>query len=170
MEYIFISLLFVVMLHEFRKIIIFCQFNRPSVWNLFSYFHVQVILNICFCFLGTEVPDLLQYPVTRQKQKSDAIEDVFDRRLYKKHFGEDGFFRGSLQMRKRQIHLSLQVNTDGVAVFRSSKFSIWPVYFIVNELPPNCRYIYIHLNLYTYTHLLTAYSACDTHANVLMGM
>lgn len=74
------------------------------------------------------------------------------------------------QMRKRQFHLSLQVNTDGVAVFRSSKFSIWPVYFIVNELPPNCRYIYIPLNLYTYTHLFTAYSACDTHANVLMGM
>ncbi|XP_068757460.1 uncharacterized protein [Montipora capricornis] len=76
----------------------------------------------------------------RRKQKSGAIEDIFDGRLYKKHFGEDGFLRGtSAQEKQTQVHLSLQINTDGVAVFRSSKFSIWPVYFTVNELPPNCR-------------------------------
>ncbi|CAH3106744.1 unnamed protein product, partial [Porites lobata] len=38
-----------------------------------------------------EVPDFLQYRVTRQKQNSDAIEDIFDGQLYKKHFWEDGF-------------------------------------------------------------------------------
>ena len=101
-----------------------------------------IVFKYLFCFLGPEVPDFLQYRVTRQKQNSDAIEDIFDGQLYKKHFGEDGFFRGSsTQDKKTQIHLSLQINTDGVAIFRSSKFSIWPVYFIVNELPPNCRYV-----------------------------
>ena len=86
------------------------------------------------------MPDLLQYPVTRQKQTADAIEDIFDGRLYKKHFEGDGFLRGtSAYEKKRQVHLSLTINTDGVAVFRSSKFSIWPVYFVVNELPLNCR-------------------------------
>ena len=86
------------------------------------------------------MPDLLYYPIKRQKQKSDAIEDIFDGQLYKKHFREDGFLRGtSAQEKLTQVHLSLPINTDGVAVFRSSKFSIWPVYFTVNELPPNCR-------------------------------
>ena len=77
----------------------------------------------------------------RQKQQADGIEDIFDGRLYKMHFGENGLFRGSSEQEKQtQLHLSLQINTDGVAIFRSSKFSIWPVYVIVNELPPNCRY------------------------------
>lgn len=56
------------------------------------------------------------------------------------HSGENGFFRGSSEQEKQtQLHLSLQINTDGVAIFRSSKFSNGQ-YVIVNELPPNCRY------------------------------
>ena len=90
------------------------------------------------------MPDLLQYPVTRKKQKADNIKDIFDGQLYKKHFGVDGFMRGtSVEQKRNQTHLSLQINTDGVAVFKSSKFSIWPVYFTVNELPPNCRYTFV---------------------------
>jgi len=117
------------------------QSNRPSVCYLFSRSYV-FFSYILFCFLRQEVPDFLQYRVARQKQNSDAIEDIFDGQLYKKHFGEDGFFLGSsTEDKKTQIHLSLQINTDGVAIFGSSKFSIWLVYFIVNELPPNCRYV-----------------------------
>lgn len=26
-------------------------------------------------------------------------------------------------------------NTDGIPVFKSSKFAIWPLYFVINELP-----------------------------------
>lgn len=32
-------------------------------------------------------------------------------------------------------NISLTWNTDGVVIFKSSKFNIWPFYFIVNELP-----------------------------------
>jgi len=38
-------------------------------------------------------------------------------------------------------NLSLTWNVDGVPVFKSSKYSIWPLYFIVNELPFKLRYI-----------------------------
>jgi len=38
-------------------------------------------------------------------------------------------------------NLSLTWNVDGVPVFESSKFSIWPLYFIVNELPIKLCYI-----------------------------
>ena len=31
--------------------------------------------------------------------------------------------------------LSLLMNSDGVDVFKSSKFSMWPVLFMINELP-----------------------------------
>ena len=32
------------------------------------------------------------------------------------------------------------MNTDGVAVFKSSKKSLWPIWLVINELPPNERY------------------------------
>lgn len=95
----------------------------------------------CIGFLEAGILDLLKYPVTRSKSNSDAIEDIQDGLLYRKHFGSDGFFKGaSDEKKKTEIHISFQVNTDGVALFRSSKYSIWPVYLVVNELPPNCRY------------------------------
>ncbi len=32
-------------------------------------------------------------------------------------------------------NLSLLWNTDGVPIFKSSNYSIWPLYFTINELP-----------------------------------
>lgn len=85
---------------------------------------------------------LLQYRFTRKKKHENNIGVIFDGHLYLKHFSKDGFFRAtSAEQKQREIHLSLQINTDGVALFNSSKFSIWPVYCLINELPPKCRYI-----------------------------
>ena len=36
-------------------------------------------------------------------------------------------------------NISLQFNTDGVPVFKSSSFSFWPVHIIINELSPRMR-------------------------------
>ena len=103
--------------------------------------------------------DLLQYRFTRKKKHESNIEDIFDGQLYLKHFAKDGFFRAtsaeqlkhfakdgffratSAEQKQKEVHVSLQINTDGVALFNSSKFSIWPVYCLINELPPKCRYI-----------------------------
>ncbi|KAJ7370541.1 hypothetical protein OS493_031827, partial [Desmophyllum pertusum] len=86
----------------------------------------------------SEIPQLLQYRVERRKKRKGNIEDVFDGKLYKKHFDDRGFFHGTPEdCMQDELHISLQVNTDGVAIFRSSKFSLWPIYFTVNELPPD---------------------------------
>ena len=99
-------------------------------WNWFQYF-------ICS---GDEIPDLLKYPLKRKKKLDENLEDIYDGKLYKKHFAQDGFFHQTSEATKeKEIHLSLQINTDGVSLFRSSKFCVWPVYFIVNELPPKVR-------------------------------
>ncbi|KAK3743287.1 hypothetical protein QZH41_017321 [Actinostola sp. cb2023] len=45
--------------------------------------------------------DLLTYPVTRSKNNSDAIEDIQDGLLYRKHFGSDGFFKGASDKKRR---------------------------------------------------------------------
>ena len=105
----------------------------------FRSFTATRVLYILF-YLEASILDLLKYPVTRSKSNSDAIEDIQDGLLYRTHFGSDSFFKGaSDEKKKTEIHISFRINTDGVALFRSSKYSIWPVYLVVNELPPNCR-------------------------------
>ena len=74
----------------------------------------------------------------RSKSDDADISDVTDGMLYKERFNRDGFFRGEA-VEEGEIHLSLQINTDGVSLFRSSNFTIWPIYFVINELPPSMR-------------------------------
>ena len=56
---------------------------------------------------------------------TDNICDVYDGVQYRK-------WKTFLD---NPTNISLLLNTDGVAIFRSSKFSIWPVWIVINELP-----------------------------------
>ena len=80
----------------------------------------------------------------RQREKeqtgSDLIEDVMDGKLYKERFSSDGFYREFNDVGVEECHLSIQGNTDGVTIFQSSAYQVWPVYFIINEIPPHLRY------------------------------
>ena len=38
-------------------------------------------------------------------------------------------------------NLTLLMNTDGVQIFKSSSVSLWPIWVVINELPPSLRYI-----------------------------
>ena len=77
--------------------------------------------------------DDLQYRFNREKRNPNNIEDIFDGKLYKERFDNDGF----LSSRKS---ISFLWNTDGVPIFKSSKFSIWPLYLVINELKPQKRF------------------------------
>ncbi|XP_030264254.1 uncharacterized protein LOC115575952 isoform X8 [Sparus aurata] len=58
----------------------------------------------------------------------EVINDICDGTLYQ-----------ALQSNSEVDFLSLTFNCDGVPVFQSSKFSIWPILCCVNEIPPQCR-------------------------------
>ena len=58
-----------------------------------------------------------------------ALRDVYDGEGYKQHS----------RFLSQPANISLLLNTDGVAIYRSSKISIWPVWAVVNELPPTLR-------------------------------
>lgn len=93
--------------------------------------------------------ELLKYPARRTKISPDAIEDIQDGLLYKQHFDSDGYFKGTSKKKKsNEVHISFQLNTDGVALFKSSKYSIWPVYLVLNELPPNIRYNFVPILIF----------------------
>ncbi|KAG0443402.1 hypothetical protein HPB47_014960 [Ixodes persulcatus] len=61
---------------------------------------------------------------------SDVITDITTAEAYKRLRQEVAFGPSDL---------TLTFNTDGSPIFKSSKTSVWPVQFIVNELPPSLR-------------------------------
>lgn len=61
---------------------------------------------------------------------TDIVSDVTSSQLYKELVSHHGFSGNDL---------SLLWNTDGIPVFNSSKYSVWPLQASVNELPPHLR-------------------------------
>lgn len=71
----------------------------------------------------------LQYRFRWTKINEDAIEDVYDGELYRKHACSGGFLSDP-------HHISFLGNTDGVVLIRSNGYGVWPVYLVINEIPP----------------------------------
>ena len=69
----------------------------------------------------------IQYRFERKKKSETAIEDIYDGRTYKQLL-DKGL--------ANKHNISLMLNTDGIPVFKSSKFSLWPFYYVINELSP----------------------------------
>ena len=69
---------------------------------------------------------LLQYPFTRERDGN--ICDIQDGESYK----HDPFFTAP-------EHVGVIMNIDGIKVFASSKFTLWPVLLSITSLPPHLR-------------------------------
>ena len=67
------------------------------------------------------------------RHQTDNIEDIYDGAKYKRYMKKEKFLAN-------RNNISLIWNTDGIPVFKSSKYSIWPLYLAVNELPINKRW------------------------------
>ena len=92
-----------------------------------AYFIEIPILEQLKCFFSRPTfYDEFQHRFKRTKKAGDKLEDVNDGQLYK-----DLCAKGLLCSKD---NISFLMNTDGVPVFKSSKVSIWSLYFIINEL------------------------------------
>lgn len=64
----------------------------------------------------------------KQKSKSSpVVTDIVNAAMYKH--------------KTSKHNITLSMNTDGVKVFNSSKRSLWPVMFQVNDLPPKVKFL-----------------------------
>lgn len=90
---------------------------------------------LCFYYSGPEMIKKLEYRFRRTKKDPDAIEDVYDGELYKKHACPGGFL-------SKPHNISFLGNTDGVALIRSNGYGVWPVYLTINEIPPTERCVF----------------------------
>ncbi|KAE8752310.1 hypothetical protein FOCC_FOCC001103 [Frankliniella occidentalis] len=75
----------------------------------------------------------LQHKLTRDKQNPENIEDIYDGEIYMQTEAQNVTVNG--------ISITLMWNTDGVQIFKSNTYSLWPVYMVVNELPPEKRFL-----------------------------
>ena len=76
--------------------------------------------------------DHYQDVVNKRMENRETIEDFPDGILYKE-------FVNSLPHNERDNFVTVTFNSDGVPVFESSKFSMWPIQLIINELPVKVR-------------------------------
>lgn len=68
----------------------------------------------------------LLHRFNREKINDNNLEDIYDGSAYQELFAD---------FLSNPNNISLMWNTDGVPLFKSSKFSIWPFYLAINELP-----------------------------------
>ena len=65
---------------------------------------------------------------------TNVLTDIIDGSEYRKHCqSPDGILY-------RNHNLTTIFNTDGVALYKSSRIEIWPIYVAINEIPPGERY------------------------------
>lgn len=83
------------------------------------------------CFVCLDHWDDLDYPMSSSIY-DESISDIWNGDAVKQMKQNGEFFN-------YKEHLGLTISTDGVAVFKSSLESLWPVYLVVNNLPPKIR-------------------------------
>lgn len=95
--------------------------------NSVAYFvEIPIIQQLKTFFARPTFYEYLQYRFKRKKKVKDNIAEVYNGKLFKELSAKGVLSSGD--------NISFLMNTDGVPVFKSSKVSIWPLYYIINEL------------------------------------
>lgn len=105
----------------------FCARDLPTSGNTAFFIEIPIASQIQEFFARPGFLNL-KHRFVRVKKDEDNIEDIYDGELYKRHTGTNGIL-------SNERNISLMWNTDGIPAFKSSKFALWPLYRVVNELP-----------------------------------
>ncbi|KAK3907389.1 Mitochondrial group I intron splicing factor CCM1 [Frankliniella fusca] len=92
------------------------------------YIHVPLTEQLKRLYARPGFADLLAYRYHRPRQNSNNYEDIYDGEIYKNN--------GPLG----PLDITCMWNTDGLSLYKSSSFQVWPFYFSINELSPHLRY------------------------------
>ncbi|XP_008213154.1 uncharacterized protein LOC100678713 isoform X3 [Nasonia vitripennis] len=76
--------------------------------------------------------DHYEYVIKERVREPNSISDVYDSKEYIK-------FVDSLPEQDKSNYISAVFNTDGANKFKCSKYSIWPLFLMLNELPKQER-------------------------------
>jgi len=94
--------------------------------------HVKIELSLWLLCIGDGIyKSIYERLNLRRLNKDRMYTDVYSGSVYQ-HLVSTKFLDD-------YRNISLTLNTDGIPVFRSSNFSFWPLYLIINELPFHLR-------------------------------
>lgn len=79
-----------------------------------------------------EVAAALQYGFDARSRRNGRLHDIFDGLVYRELCKPGGLLYNN-------FNLTYTLNTDGIAMGKSSKQSAWPIYLVINELCPKLR-------------------------------
>ena len=105
-----------------------CNKTYGSVKDLSYFLHISISKQIHALFSRLKFVTAIRHRLQRQKQHEANYEDIYDGSLYKNLMSPGSILRDC-------NNLSLMWNVDGVPSFKSSKYSLWPLYLLINELP-----------------------------------
>lgn len=94
---------------------------------------ISVISQLRALYARQGFREKLNYRFNRIKLNPDNLEDIYDGSIYRQ-LSEPG------EILSDPNNISFTWYTDGVQVFKKSKFSFWPFYLVVNELPYSERF------------------------------
>lgn len=66
-----------------------------------------------------------------RRSSGGLIQDIYDGEEYKAH----------AEFLSCPCNVSVTMNTDGIAVFKSTTMNVWPIWLVINELPKSMRYV-----------------------------
>ncbi|KAG5862658.1 hypothetical protein JTB14_017772 [Gonioctena quinquepunctata] len=105
-----------------------CEFENTISRNSDNYFILLDLKYQLKCFL--ETAEIQQYLNSFNfNNDNENMTDVHDGQIFK-----------NLRSSQRKFSYTYNFNTDGAAVFNSSKLSMWPIQLVINELPPKQRF------------------------------
>ena len=72
--------------------------------------------------------EFYDYVIKEREHNKSIIKDIYDGKMYRN-------FKTNLFDSDKYNYVSAALNSDGAPLFKSSRFSIWPIYSIINETP-----------------------------------
>ena len=94
--------------------------------------HLMIYMYLRCIFIDHTLWSNLRKRFERTTNPEDLC-DMYDGKEYRKHH----------DFLSRPENGSFLLNTDGISVFRSSTMSLWPLWLVINELPPSVRLVYM---------------------------
>ena len=97
-----------------------------------------------YYFMTTSVRDQLKDLFENHNLSDNLMENRFEEKEYISDFCDGKFYQENRVI--LEDSLTFTFNTDGVPVFQSSTFSIWPLFLMINEVVPEKRSSFILLH------------------------
>lgn len=93
-----------------------------------SFFEIDIISQIQYLFEHKHLADILDKAFQHKNTDNNIITDITDESEYKR-----------VNIGRKQYDITLMLSTDGACIKKSSTASLWPICFMIMEVPPHLR-------------------------------